>query len=198
MRHIGKIIIHCSATRPGWMSANTPEEKTAEIRRWHVEDHGWSDIGYHYVIDRDGTIVPGRPVERIGAHTRGHNRHSIGVCLIGGHGSASTDHFRDNFTPEQEAALSGILQDFSRDLPDFLTVHGHNEFAPKACPGFDVQKWIKSAPVVEAANDPAPPNVCETCGKAVAVNAPDPAPVAAETADAPKPEHQRRRVRKYW
>lgn len=145
MRKVNEIIIHCSATRPNWMKGKSAEEKVAEIRRWHVRDRGWSDIGYHYVIDRDGTVVKGRPVERAGAHTKGHNKNSIGVCLIGGHGSAKTDQFLDNFTGVQKLELVVLLKKL-RSAHQILKVSGHNEYANKACPGFDVQKEYGSKP----------------------------------------------------
>ena len=78
MRKIRKIIIHCSATKEG------QDIDAKEIKKWHVEGNGWSDIGYHYVIKLDGTVEEGRPIERSGAHTLNHNHDSIGVCYIGG------------------------------------------------------------------------------------------------------------------
>ena len=60
MRHLDEIIIHCSATPPGWMSGNTAAEKVNEIRRWHVKERKFADIGYHYIVDRDGTVVTQR------------------------------------------------------------------------------------------------------------------------------------------
>lgn len=139
MRKINEIIIHCSATRPDWMKGQSAEDKVKEIRRWHVQDRGWSDIGYHYIIDRDGKVVEGRPIERAGAHTKGHNKNSIGVCLIGGHGSAKTDDFMDNFTAVQNLELVVLLKKL-RSAHQIIKVSGHNEYANKACPGFDVQK----------------------------------------------------------
>ena len=79
MRKIRKIIIHCSATKEGH------DIDAAEIKKWHVEGNGWSDIGYHYVIKLDGTVEEGRPLERSGAHTLNHNFDSIGICYIGGY-----------------------------------------------------------------------------------------------------------------
>jgi N-acetylmuramoyl-L-alanine amidase len=73
MRHIDEIIIHCTATRKSWMAHNSTSDKVAELKRWHVEDNNWSDIGYHFVIDIDGTVATGRPVTRPGAHCRGKN-----------------------------------------------------------------------------------------------------------------------------
>ena len=83
MRPINEIIIHCSATRPDWMSNQPSFAKVAEIRRWHMRDNGWKDIGYHFLIDRDGTVLRGRPLEQVGSHVRGKNNFTIGVCLLG-------------------------------------------------------------------------------------------------------------------
>lgn len=92
MRPLHEIIVHCSATQPNWAHDKSAEWKVQEIRRWHMSTpRNWSDIGYHYIIDRDGTIAKGRPLERIGAHVQGHNTGTIGICLIGGHGSTATD-----------------------------------------------------------------------------------------------------------
>ena len=104
MRPIRGIILHCSATRPNWMANSKTSAKVAEIRRWHVRDRGWSDIGYHFLIDRDGTVAKGRPLERTGSHTQGHNTGTIGICLLGGWDSAATDAFAENYTPQQDAA----------------------------------------------------------------------------------------------
>lgn len=81
MRDINEIIVHCTATRPDWWQGKSTSEKVDEIRRWHVEDRGWRDIGYHYLIDRDGTVAKGRPVEQVGAHCKGHNTGTIGISL---------------------------------------------------------------------------------------------------------------------
>jgi N-acetylmuramoyl-L-alanine amidase len=130
-RKIDKIIVHCSATREGQhIDVDT-------IRDWHVNGRGWSDIGYHYVIYLDGTVHHGRPIERSGAHTKGQNSNSIGICYIGG---VETDGKtpKDTRTPEQKAALDNLLFVLT-DIFANTTIHGHNEFAGKACPSFDVQ-----------------------------------------------------------
>ena len=142
MRQINEIIIHCTATRPDWWKSKSTKAKVNEVRRWHVEDRGWSDIGYHFLIDRDGTVAVGRSLEKAGAHTKGHNANSIGIALFGGHGSANTDAFEDNFTPEQDGALRKCLSDLKEMFPDAWKVSGHNEFASKACPGFEVSEWL--------------------------------------------------------
>jgi hypothetical protein len=141
MRKINEAIIHCSATPPKWWSTRTINQKVREIRRWHVEDNGWRDIGYHYIIDRDGKIATGRPLEATGAHVLGRNEYSIGICLIGGHGASENDKFEDHFTMEQNLALRGLLSDLEKQFPD-IDVSGHNEYAAKGCPGFKVRPWF--------------------------------------------------------
>jgi N-acetylmuramoyl-L-alanine amidase len=133
MRQINKIIIHCAATRPSM------DVGAVEIRRWHVQGNGWSDIGYHGVIRRNGVLESGRSLNEPGAHTSGHNKDSIGICLVGGVMEDGKTP-EANFTPEQWATLERTVGDLLRKYPN-ATVHGHNEFAAKACPSFDVQKW---------------------------------------------------------
>lgn len=145
MRPISEIIVHCTATKPDWMAGSTTEEKVNEVKKWHVIERGWKDIGYHYLIDRDGTIATGRPIDQVGAHTQGHNTGSIGISLIGGFGSSADDKFEDNFTPKQEFALRKLIEDL-RYRFGIKKVSGHNEYANKACPGFRVAKWLGSEP----------------------------------------------------
>lgn len=129
MRKIDKIIIHCSAT---------PEGKpftVADIDRWH-RDRGWQGIGYHYVIYLDGSIHEGRSEEIIGAHCSGQNAQSIGICYIGG--LDASGKAKDTRTPAQRKALHKLVSDLKTRYPA-ATVHGHNEFANKDCPCFDVK-----------------------------------------------------------
>jgi len=131
-RKINKIILHCSSTREGQdISVDT-------IREWHVDGRGWSDIGYHYIVSIDGQIEEGRPIDRSGAHTKGKNKSSIGVCYIGG---VETDGRtpKDTRNAEQLIAIANLLDALMEMYPD-ATLHGHNEFSNKACPSFDVQK----------------------------------------------------------
>lgn len=118
-------------------------DKVAEIRRWHVQERKWKDIGYHYLIDRNGVLALGRPVEQVGAHVQGHNTGTIGICLIGGHGSAETDKFSDNFTATQDTVLRVLLNDLKRQHPGIVKISGHNQYAAKACPGFNVPQWYQ-------------------------------------------------------
>mgnify|MGYP000055641619 CR=1 FL=1 len=151
MAQKNEVIIHCSDTRPDWMSGRPTAEKVAEIRRWHVKERGWKDIGYAEIIDRDGTRYPGRDTdndgdtwEEIGAHAVGHNTNSIGVCLLGGHGSKATDKFSDNFTPEQERSLLRLLGEVKARYGS-VKISGHNDYAQKACPGFKVSGWLANS-----------------------------------------------------
>ena len=131
VRQITKIILHCSATREG------QDVSVETIRKWHL-NRGWSDIGYHYVIYLDGSIHEGRPVNRSGAHTKGYNSKSIGICYTGGVEKDGKTP-KDTRTPEQDTALTNLITALLEMYPT-ATLHGHNEFANKACPSFDVQK----------------------------------------------------------
>lgn len=143
MRHIDEIIIHCAATRPEWMQDYSAEDKRDEIDRWH-KNLGWKGFGYHYLIDRDGRTVPGRPLDEAGAHVRGHNANSIGICLAGGHGSSENDRFADNYTFAQEQALRVLINELQVRVPTIKKITGHNQYAAKACPGFNVPRWLSN------------------------------------------------------
>lgn len=140
MRKINRVVIHCSATRREWMEDTSVADQAAEIDRWH-KARGWRAIGYHFVIGRDGAVAYGRDIDEAGAHVRGHNHDSIGICLIGGHGSSAEDAFETHFTIEQDTALRELLAALMLVLGP-MKVHGHNEFAAKACPGFQVQPHL--------------------------------------------------------
>ena len=136
MRKINKIIIHCSATREG------EDISAAVIDRWH-RDRGWSGIGYHYVVSLNGNIEYGRPIDKQGAHVKNHNKGSIGICYIGGveseRGSNGKWIAKDTRTLEQKESLLDLIKTLKRLHPG-ATVHGHNEFAAKACPCFNVKE----------------------------------------------------------
>lgn len=134
MRTINEIIIHCSATPEG------REVSIEDIRRWHRQ-RNFADIGYHYVIHLDGTVETGRAETAVGAHCLHHNQNSIGICYIGG--TDRQDKPKDTRTPAQTAALAELIHRLCDryNLP-LTAVHGHNEYAQKACPSFDVQQWL--------------------------------------------------------
>ena len=133
---IKTIVVHMSYTRP------SQDIGAKEIRDWHVNGNGWSDIGYHDVIRRDGTIEEGRPYDRKGAHVKGHNRNSLGVCLVGGR-KENADEPEFNFTRKQMWALESYIRDRKRRFND-PDIRGHNDYAPgRACPGFNVREYFK-------------------------------------------------------
>ena len=133
-RRITEIIVHCSATREG------RDYTVADITRWHKQ-RGFTTIGYHYVIYRDGSLHVGRDVNLVGAHCTNHNAHSIGICYIGG---CKTDGIspKDTRTDAQKTALVALLKDLRRKYP-YAKIHGHRDFANKACPSFDATREYK-------------------------------------------------------
>lgn len=129
-----RIVVHCSATPPDMdIGADT-------IRDWHVNGNGWSDIGYHYVIRRNGNIEMGRQEGAIGAHAAGYNSDSFAVCLVGG-----VDQFNapeNNFTQDQFESLEMCLRGLLGWFPH-AEILGHRDLpeVTKACPSFDVKGW---------------------------------------------------------
>lgn len=134
MRNIDHLVVHCSATRPKM------DIGAAEIRRWHVDGNGWADIGYHYVIRRDGQLELGRPIETAGAHVAGHNATSIGICLVGGIDDALRP--QNNFMRAQFERLNALLSELRAQFP-MTRILGHRDYpgVAKDCPCFDVAHW---------------------------------------------------------
>lgn len=130
MRPINKIILHCSATKEG------KNFTVKDIDEWHRQ-RGFKCIGYHYVIYLDGTVHKGRDESEVGAHCSGHNSFSIGICYIGGLDANGKP--KDTRTDKQKAAIKSLVAELKLKYPD-AKIHGHNEFANKACPCFDVKK----------------------------------------------------------
>ena len=121
-KYTNRIILHCSAT------PNDREITASDLRRWHVNSKGWDDIGYHYVIRRDGILEPGRSVMSIGAHVKGHNHDSIGICVVG----------MDEFTEPQWRGLFFLLNQLRESFSlSYRDVYCHYEFTNKSCPNFD-------------------------------------------------------------
>lgn len=129
MRDIKGIVIHCSATRDG------QDIQPATIRSWHLR-RGFRDIGYHYTVTLNGRIHAGRPINEVGAHTRGRNMHTIGICYIGG---LDADGKPANTMNEaQRAAIDRLCRALVAVLNCPLEITGHNEHSAKACPSFQV------------------------------------------------------------
>jgi N-acetylmuramoyl-L-alanine amidase len=127
MRTIDKIIIHCSATPPNmYVDAKLVDD-------WHKQ-RGWSGIGYHFFIKRDGQIELGRPLQKQGAHTKNQNKNSIGLCYAGGVDEDMSPE--DNRTSAQIASLLSLLRLLKNIFPK-TTIYGHRDFSTKSCPSFD-------------------------------------------------------------
>lgn len=132
-RKITELIVHCTATPEG------KDFTVEDIERWHKE-RGFSSIGYHYVIYRDGTIVNGRDVDIVGAHCSkgGHNQNSIGICYVGG-GTKEANKPKDTRTEEQKSSLLSLLMDLKKIYPE-AKIYGHHDFDKgKECPCFDAK-----------------------------------------------------------
>ena len=130
MRKITQIILHCSATPEG------KDFTVQQIDAWHRQ-RGFKSIGYHFVIYRDGSIHNGRPITEIGAHCKGHNANSIGICYICGVAKDGKTP-KDTRTEAQKKSLISLVSSLRSRFPE-ATVLGHCEFAAKACPSFDVK-----------------------------------------------------------
>lgn len=135
MRKIDRIVVHCSATTP------TMDIGVGTIRGWHVLERGWSDVGYHYIITRDGEVQTGRPLERIGAHAKGFNRTSVGICYVGGLDKDFEPE--DNRTDAQKIAMYELIKELEGRF-NIAYIGGHCDLprVTKACPSFDVQEWL--------------------------------------------------------
>ena len=134
MRTVKKIVLHYSAT------PSDRDVTAKEINEWH-KARGFRMIGYHYVVRLDGTVEQGRPEEIIGAHVKGHNSNSIGVCYIGGL-KGNSKKGSNTMTEAQEASVIGLIQDLLQRYPQSC-VYGHRDLTATQCPGFDVSKWWK-------------------------------------------------------
>ena len=129
------IVIHCADTKPSM------DIGAEEIREWHTKQRGFDDIGYHYVIRRDGTKEIGRSIELQGAHAVKVNGHSIGICLVGG--MAEDNSPENNFTLEQHLTLKDLIKELKEKYA-IEDICGHYEVESKKphCPGFHVKEWL--------------------------------------------------------
>lgn len=137
IREVKYLVVHCAAT------TEDMDIGAHEIRGWHLK-RGWLDIGYNAVIRRDGTVESGRPLDRPGAHARGYNEVSLGVCLIGGVESDGKTP-EANYTHAQWDALEAWIRARLEENPN-ARVLGHRDLpnVNKACPSFDVHEWWAS------------------------------------------------------
>jgi len=139
-----KLVVHCAYTK------SSMHIKAATVRKWHVEDNKWSDIGYHWFIRRNGFLEPGRAEDLIGSHARGYNSISIAVCLAGG--MSDDGKSEDNFTLEQYETLREFIGNKEIQYPD-IEVLGHRDLpkVTKDCPCFSVKdkmlEWKSHLPL---------------------------------------------------
>lgn len=169
---IRKIVIHCSATRNGQSLARNGLSAAQTIDSWHKQrgfkrleanrkafNPQLGSIGYHFVIDVDGTVETGRKEGEIGAHVKGHNMYSVGICLVGGITAEGKNDGK--FTPAQWHALFDLLRRLEAKYPE-AKICGHRDLSPdlngdgtitpnewvKDCPCFDVFSWLDSEEIV--------------------------------------------------
>jgi N-acetylmuramoyl-L-alanine amidase len=135
-RKINLIVIHCTGTEEG------KDVTVQAIRNWHVKGNGWRDIGYHYVIYRDGSLHEGRDVNISGGHARGYNSNSIGIVYVGGCPKGHPDQNKDTRTPAQKATLLRLLKDMRKMYP-YAKIVGHKDLNKTGCPSFDAKSEYK-------------------------------------------------------
>jgi N-acetylmuramoyl-L-alanine amidase len=130
------IIIHCAATKASM------DIGYDEIRKWHVDQNGWDDVGYHFIIRRNGKLEKARPEGYSGAHAPSHNSRSIGICLVGG--MAEDGGPENNFTLEQFLTLKDLVNMIMDKYSDITEVLGHCDVQDNKpnCPGFNVKEWL--------------------------------------------------------
>lgn len=133
------LFVHCSATK------STQDIGVKEIRNWHKE-RGFEDIGYHYVIRRNGQLEEGRPPYLVGAHVKGYNDRSIGVCLVGGIDEKGKPEA--NFTEAQMNMLQTLITRVKEEYLGILDIKAHHDVAAKACPSFNLSHWLKTGELI--------------------------------------------------
>lgn len=149
LKAIKYLVVHCSASSP-----KNPAISILDIDRMHKQ-RGFSCVGYHFFIKRDGTIEKGRPDTVAGAHVEGFNMVSLGICMAGG--IDEKGKAENNFTPPQFASLAALIKQLEVTYPTAKTL-GHRDLSPdknkdgvispsewmKDCPCFDVKVWRKA------------------------------------------------------
>ena len=136
MRDINEIILHCADTR------TDQNFDIDDIKKWHTDPkseggRGWSDIGYHFVILLDGTIQNGLDIDKSGAHCKGFNSKTIGVCFMGG---MKADGARwDSCSIEQKGAFTALNMSLDIITGQKLKVSPHSDYSSKTCPNFDIK-----------------------------------------------------------
>lgn len=136
---VREVILHCAAINTGQFAHMAPFQAFATVNQWHRE-RGFSGFGYHGLFMPDGSFYPGRPYIQIGAHCLERNRGSIGFLLIETRKIEKVSLFEDYFTPQQARSLRAKIA----EIEGIARVSGHNDYAQRLCPGFDVRSsdWL--------------------------------------------------------
>lgn len=147
-----RIMLHCSATPAG------REVTFADLWRWHVDDNGWSGPGYHWLIMLDGTIQECRPEHYVGAGCSGQNHDTVHICYAGGLRADGSQLAEDTRTEAQIASMIWLCHDVAERwaIGHASAVVGHNQFAAKACPSFDVPSWVEAVLAGAETGNPEP------------------------------------------
>ena len=145
MRVITLIILHCSGTK------TTQRYTFSQCKADHLR-RGWRDIGYHYYITRDGEVHEGRPLSEVGAHCKGHNQHSIGICYEGGLDAAG--YACDTRTQAQRQSMRTLLERLHEQFPSAIIL-GHRDLSPDLDGNgrIDPNEWLKLCPCFDALLD---------------------------------------------
>jgi len=143
--NVHTIVVHCSATGPD------RDIGRDEIDLWHRQ-RGWWGIGYHHVVRRDGTVEPGRPLHVQGAHVRGNNYDTWGICMVGGVGEDGQPE--DNFTDAQYQSLRLMIGGYRGYAGKKIKCLGHRDFSPDLNGDGQITKeeWTKACPCFEIAD----------------------------------------------
>lgn len=128
-RGVTRIFVHCSA------SDVPAHDNVSVMRQWHVEERGWSDVGYHFFIQKNGNLQIGRDIEITPAAQRGNNTGTIAICLHG--------RLKSKFTQAQYTTLKALCLEINKSYFERVSFHGHNEVANKSCPIFDYKEVLK-------------------------------------------------------
>ena len=128
-RPVDRVFLHCSASKADALG----DILVALVRRWHVDERGWSDIGYHFLVDRVGNVMAARPLDREPAAQRGHNTGTIAICA----------HGLETFPSPQLNAVAALCRQINQAYNGRLSFHGHCEVSDKSCPVFDYHALLK-------------------------------------------------------
>lgn len=149
---VHEAVLHTFAVPTGWHKGKSPEDVIRAVWDWHVNGRGWRKVGYHRIVMPDGTVLHDqakrlRSLWEIGAHVRERNRGTIGIAMVNVREHAGVTKFEDYFTDAQREAVKRYLNDDLAKATDLRWVTGHNDYAAKECPGFQVrtQDWLEAA-----------------------------------------------------